>query len=68
MLPVCRLNGYAVSRGFKSERERLQMILTVPAYQQAELEKWLDTDGSYKGLKKILHTKAAVRRSTEEDA
>jgi hypothetical protein len=60
------LNNYAQEQGFASDVERFEMILSVPAYLQDQLEEWLDTCGTKDGLLKILATKRPVRRKDDQ--
>ena len=64
---IADLNGYAISMGFTSERERIEMFLSVPQYHEDALWRWLDECGTKDELLKILNTKRpVVRRSTED--
>ena len=63
---IADLNGYAQEMGFESERERIEMFLSVPQWHEDALWTWLDEDGTKQGLEKILATKRVVRRSTED--
>ena len=60
-------DSFAHEMGFESERERLEMILSVPAWHEDALWTWLDADGTKDGLLKILATKRTVRRTTRDD-
>ena len=63
---IADLNGYAQEMGFESERERIEMFLSVPQWHEDALWRWLDEDGTKAGLEKILNTKRSVaRRSTD---
>jgi hypothetical protein len=61
------LSNYAIDKGFASERERLELILTVPSWGQEALEVWMNLDGSKDGLVRLLAAKRPVRRITTED-
>ncbi len=63
---ITRLNNYAIDSGFESERERFELILSVSADRQDQLEAWMDLDGSKEGLLKILHQKRPLRRNEAE--
>jgi hypothetical protein len=54
---IADLNGYAQEMGFESERERIEMFLSVPQWHEDALWTWLDEDGTKAGLEKILNTK-----------
>ena len=54
------LNNYAQEMGFLNERERLEMILSVPNWHEDALWTWMDADGTKQGLVKILATKRQV--------
>jgi hypothetical protein len=54
------LNHYAIDNGFESDRDRVEMILSVPQWHEDALWKWLDEDGTKEGLLKILATKRSV--------
>jgi hypothetical protein len=56
-LTMQNLNGFAISCGFESERERIEMFLSVPQWHEDALWTWLDEDGTKQGLEKILATK-----------
>jgi hypothetical protein len=60
------LNHYSVEMGFESDRDRVEMILSVPQWHEDALWTWLDTDGTKQGLLKILDTKRSVRPTKED--
>ena len=64
---IADLNGYAISMGFTSARERIEMFLSVPQYHEEALWRWLDECGTKDELLKILNTKRTVRRTTKDD-
>jgi hypothetical protein len=60
------LNHYSVEMGFESDRDRVEMILSVPQWHEDALWRWLDEDGTKAGLLAILSQKRAVRQRGEE--
>ena len=46
--------------GFDSEEERIKLIWSCPQYKYAELEHWMDADGTREGLLAILRAKRKV--------
>jgi hypothetical protein len=51
------LNAYSIEMGFESDRDRVEMILSVPQWHEDALWRWLDEDGTKQGLLAILATK-----------
>lgn len=62
----CSTSTYAIDNGFESETERLEMILSVPAYKHDMLWDWMNCDGTKAGLVALLEAKRKVRDEEDE--